>query len=183
MMSKTDFGKLMEETMANKREEQERVAFEMFGKGGYTTKDVAEAIGTNSLHEVSVLLERYNDRQISQSKPPAVLGKDGKILQNSTMPTPVPIVGSASDAPSGVDVMLNDDDRALVDRIALNALTIAVADCDDGIRAAQIWRKALATIDAWLTSMLPEIRKVPDTVQPWAQIAAAIALAEVDADE
>ncbi len=182
-MSKTDFGKLMEETLANKREEQERAAFEMFGKGGYTAKDVAEAIGTNSLHEVSVLLERYNERQLSKGKPPAVLAGSVKIPQSSTVPVVGPIISSAGDAPSRVDVMLNDDDRALVDRIALNALTIAVADCDDGIRAGQIWRKTLTTIDTWLTSMLPEIRKVPDTVQPWAQIAAAIALAEVDADE
>lgn len=182
-MSKTDFGKLMEETLANKREEQEQIGYDMLREGGHSIKEIAEAMGVTSLHEVNVLLEQYNEKQIAQGKPPAMLSKDGKILQSSTMPTPVPIVGSAGDAPSVVDVMLSDDDRVLVDRIALQALTIAVADCDDGIRTGQIWRKALSTIDAWLTSMLPEIRKVPDTVQPWAQIAAAIALAEVDADE
>ena len=182
-MSKTDFGKLMEETMANKREEQEQVAFQMFAEGGHTAKEIAAAMGTNSLHEVSVILEKYNEKQIAQGKPPAVLAGTVKIPKDSTAPIPGPIVNSAGDAPSGVDVMLSDDDRALVDRIALQALTIAVADCDDGIRAGQIWRKALAFIDTWLTSMLPEIRKVPDTVQPWAEIAAAIALAEVDADE
>lgn len=182
-MSKPDFGKLMEEAMANSREEQEQIGYQMLREGGHSVKEIAEAMGVTSLHEVNLLLEKYNDRRISQGKPPAVLGKDGKILQSSTMPTPVPIVSFGSDDPASVNVMLNDDDRALVDRIALQALTIAVADCDDGIRAAQIWRKTLAFIDTWLTSMLPEIRKVPDTVQPWAQIAAAIALAEVDADE
>mgnify|MGYP007009146713 FL=1 len=106
-----------------------------------------------------------------------------KISKDSTAPIPGSIFISENDDPPSVKMLLSDDDRALVDRIALQALTIAVADCDDGIRAAQIWRKALAFIDTWLTSMLPEIRKVPDTVQPWAQIAAAIALAEVDADE
>ena len=181
-MSKTDFGKLMEEAMSNNREEQEQIAFQMFAEGGHSAKEIAEAMGTTSLHEVSALLEKYNDRRISQGKPPAVLGKDGKILQSNTMPTPVPVGSFGGDDPASVNVMLNDDDRTLIDRIALNALTIAVADCDDGIRAAQIWRKALSTIDAWLTSMLPEIRKVPDTVQPWAQIAAAIALAEANAD-
>lgn len=173
----------LEEAMSHKREEQEQIAFQMFKEGGHSVDEVAEAMGTTSLYEVDVLLEKYNDRRISQGKPPAVLGKDGKIPQSSTMPTPVPVGSFGGDDPASVNVMLNDDDRALVDRIALQALTIAVADCDDGIRAAQIWRKALSTIDAWLTSMLPEIRKVPDTVQPWAQIAAAIALAEVDADE
>ena len=182
-MSKPDFGKLMEEAMSNNREEQEQIAFQMFKEGGHSVDEVAEAMGTTSLYEVDVLLEKYNDRRISQGKPPAVLGKDGKILQSNTMPTPVPVGSFGGDDPASVNVMLNDDDRTLIDRIALQALTIAVADCDDGIRAAQIWRKALSTIDAWLTSMLPEIRKVPDTVQPWAQIAAAIALAEVDADE
>lgn len=173
----------LEEAMSHKREEQEQIAFQMFKEGGHSVDEVAEAMGTTSLYEVDVLLEKYNDRRISQGKPPAVLGKDGKILQSNTMPTPVPVGSFWGDAPSSVGVMLSDDDCALIDRIALQALTIAVADCDDGIRAAQIWRKALSTIDAWLTSMLPEIRKVPDTVQPWAQIAAAIALAEVDADE
>ncbi len=172
----------LEEAMSHKREEQEQIAFQMFKEGGHSVDEVAEAMGTTSLYEVDVLLEKYNDRRISQGKPPAVLDKDEKILQSSTMPIPVPIVSFGSDDPASVNVMLNDDDRALIDRIALQALTIAVADCDDGIRAAQIWRKALSTIDAWLTSMLPEIRKVPDTVQPWAQIAAAIALAEVNAD-
>ena len=173
----------LEEAMSHKREEQEQIAFQMFKEGGHSVDEVAEAMGTTSLYEVDVLLEKYNDRRISQGKPPAVLGKDGKILQSNTMPTPVSVGSFGGDDPASVNVMLNDDDRALVDRIALQALTIAVADCDDGIRAAQIWRKALAFIDTWLTSMLPEIRKVPDTVQPWAQIAAAIALAEVDADE
>lgn len=183
MMSKTDFGKLMEETMANKREEQEQIGYEMLREGGHSIKEIAEAMGVTSLHEVSVLIEKYNEKQIAKGKPPAVLAGSLKIPQSSTVPVVGPIIGSAGDAPSGVDVMLSDDDHALVDRIALQALTIAVADCDDGIRAGQIWRKALSTIDAWLTSMLPEIRKAPDTVQPWAQIAAAIALAEVDADE
>lgn len=178
----SDFGNMLKETLDNNRKEQEQVAFQMFAEGGHNAKEIAEAMGTTSLHEVSLLLEKYNDRRISQGKPPAVLDKDEKILQSSTMPIPVPIVSFGSDDPASVNVMLNDDDRALIDRIALQALTIAVADCDDGIRAAQIWRKALSTIDAWLTSMLPEIRKVPDTVQPWAQIAAAIALAEVNAD-
>lgn len=179
----SDFGNMLKETLDNNRKEQDQVAFQMFAEGGHNAKEITEAMGTTSLHEVSLLLEKYNDRRISQGKPPAVLGKDGKILQSNTMPTPVPVGSFGGDDPASVNVMLNDDDRALVDRIALQALTIAVADCDDGIRAAQIWRKALSTIDAWLTSMLPEIRKVPDTVQPWAQIAAAIALAEVDADE
>lgn len=182
-MSKTDFGKLMEETLANKREEQEQIGYDMLREGGHSIKEIAEAMGVTSLHEVSVLIEKYNEKQIAKGKPPAVLGGTVKTPKDSTAPIPGSIVSSAGDAPSGVDVMLSDDDRALVDRIALNALTIAVADCDDNIRAAQIWRKALAFIDTWLTSMLPEIRKVPDTVQPWAQIAAAIALAEVDADE
>lgn len=179
----SDFGNMLKETLDNNRKEQEQVAFQMFAEGGHNAKEIAEAMGTTSLHEVSLLLEKYNDRRISQGKPPAVLGGAVKIPQSSTMPTPVPVGSFGGDDPASVNVMLNDDDRALVDRIALQALTIAVADCDDGIRAAQIWRKALSTIDAWLTSMLPEIRKVPDTVQPWAQIAAAIALAEVDADE
>ena len=182
-MSKTDFGKLMEETLANKREEQEQIGYDMLREGGHSVKEIAEAMGVTSLHEVSVLIEKYNEKQLAKGKPPAVLGGAVKILQSSTVTIPGPIVGSAGDDPSRIDAMLNDDDRALVDRIALQALTIAVADCDDGIRAAQIWRKALSTIDAWLTSMLPEIRKVPNTVQPWAEIAAAIALAEVDADE
>lgn len=183
MMSKTDFGKLMEETMANKREEQEQIGYEMLREGGHSIKEIAEAMGVTSLHEVSVLIEKYNEKQIAQGKPPAVLGGAVKIPQSSTVPVAGPIFISENDDPPSVKMLLNDDDRALVDRIALNALTIAVADCDDGIHAAQIWRKALSTIDAWLTSMLPEIRKAPDTVQPWAQIAAAIALAEVDADE
>lgn len=183
MMSKTDFGKLMEETMTSKREEQEQIAFQMFAEGGHSAKEIAEAMGTTSLHEVSLLLEKYNEKQLAKGKPPAILGGAVKIPQSSTVPVVGPIVSSAGDAPSSVGVMLSDDDCALIDRIALQALTIAVADCDDGIRAAQIWRKALSTIDAWLTSMLPEIRKAPDTVQPWAQIAAAIALAEADADE
>lgn len=182
-MSKPDFGKLMEEAMSNNREEQEQIGYEMLREGGHSVKEIAEAMGVTSLHEVSVLIEKYNEKQLAKGKPPAILGGAVKIPQSSTVPVVGPIVSSAGDAPSGVDVMLSDDDRALVDRIALQALTIAVADCDDGIRAAQIWRKALAFIDTWLTSMLPEIRKVPDTVQPWAQIAAAIALAEVDADE
>ena len=182
-MSKPDFGKLMEEAMANSREEQEQIGSEMLREGGHSVKEIAEAMGVTSLHEVSVLIEKYNEKQLAKGKPPAVLGGAVKIPQSSTMPTPVPVGSFGGDDPASVNVMLNDDDRALVDRIALQALTIAVADCDDGIRAAQIWRKALSTIDAWLTSMLPEIRKVPDTVQPWAQIAAAIALAEVDADE
>ena len=173
----------LEEAMSHKREEQEQIAFQMFKEGGHSVDEVAEAMGTTSLHEVSVLIEKYNEKQLSKGQPPAVLAGSVKIPQSSTVAIPGPIVGSAGDDPSRIDVMLNDDDRALVDRIALQALTIAVADCDDGIRAAQIWRKALSTIDAWLTSMLPEIREVPDTVQPWAQIAAAIALAEVDADE
>lgn len=182
-MSKPNFGKLMEEAMANSREEQEQIGYEMLREGEHSVKEIAEAMGVTSLHEVNLLLEKYNDRRISQGKPPAVLAGSVKIPQSSTVPVVGPIISSAGDDQSRVDVMLNDDDRALVDRIALNALTIAVADCDDGIRAGQIWRKALTTIDTWLTSMLPEIRKVPDTVQPWAQIAAAIALAEVDADE
>lgn len=182
-MSKPDFGKLMEEAMANSREEQEQIGYQMLREGGHSVKEIAEAMGVTSLHEVNLLLEKYNDRRISQGKPPAVLGKDGKILQSNTMPTPVPVGSFGGDDPASVNVMLNDDDRTLIDRIALQALTIAVADCDDGIRAAQIWRKTLAFIDTWLTSMLPEIRKVPNTVQPWAEIAAAIALAEVDADE
>lgn len=182
-MSKPNFGKLMEEAMANSREEQEQIGYEMLREGEHSVKEIAEAMGVTSLHEVNLLLEKYNDRRISQGKPPAVLGKDGKILQSNTMPTPVPVGSLGSDDPSSVGVMLSDDDCAMIDRIALQALTIAVADCDDGIHAAQIWRKTLTIIDTWLTSMLPEIRKVPDTVQPWAQIAAAIALAEVDADE
>ena len=182
-MSKSDFGKLMEETMASKREEQEQIGYQMLREGGHSVKEIAKAMGATSLHEVSVLIEKYNEKQLSKGQPPAVLAGSVKIPQSSTVAIPGPIVGSAGDDPSRIDVMLNDDDRALVDRIALQALTIAVADCDDGIRAGQIWRKALAFIDTWLTSMLPEIRKVPDTVQPWAQIAAAIALAEVDADE
>lgn len=182
-MSKTDFGKLMEETLANKREEQEQIGYDMLREGGHSIKEIAEAMGVTSLHEVSVLIEKYNEKQIAKGKPPAVLGGTVKTPKDSTAPIPGSIVSSAGDAPSGVDVMLSDDDRALVDRIALNALTIAIADCDDGIRAAQIWRKTLAFIDTWLTSMLPEIRKVPNIVQPWAQIAAAIALAKVDADE
>ena len=182
-MSKTDFGKLMEEAMSNNREEQEQIAFQMFAEGGHSAKEIAEAMGTASLHEVSVLLEKYNDRRISQGKPPAVLGKDGKILQSSTMHTPVPIARSKSDDPSGMDVMLSDDDRALVDRIALQALTIAVADCDDGVRAARLWRRALINIDAWLAAMLPEIRKAPGAVNAWAQIAAAIAMNAADIAE
>ncbi len=183
MMSKTDFGKLMEETMTSKREEQEQIGYEMLREGGHSVKEIAEAMGVTSLHEVSVLIEKYNEKQLAKGKPPAVLGGAVKISKDSTAPIPGSIFISENDDPPSVKMLLSDDDRALVDRIALQALTIAVADCDDGIRAAQIWRKALAFIDTWLTSMLPEIRKVPDTVQPWAQIAAAIALAEVDADE
>ena len=55
MMSKTDFGKLMEETMANKREEQEQIGYEMLREGGHSIKEIAEAMGVTSLHEVSVL--------------------------------------------------------------------------------------------------------------------------------
>lgn len=173
----------LEEAMSHKREEQEQIAFQMFKEGGHSVDEVAEAMGTTSLYEVDVLLEKYNTQQIAKGKPPAVLAGTMKIPKGSTTPIPEPVISFGSDDPASVNVMLNDDDRALIDRIALQALTIAVADCDDGIRAGQIWRKALSTIDAWLTSMLPEIRKVPDTVQPWAQIAVAIALAEVDAEE
>ena len=155
----------------------------MFRGGGPSVDEVAEAMGTTSLYEVDVLLEKYNTQQIAKGKPRAVLAGTMKIPKGSTTPIPEPIISLGGDTPSSVNIMLNDDDRALVDRIALQALTIAVADCDDGIRAAQIWRKALACIDAWLIAMLPEIRKIPSIVQPWAQIAAAIALAEVNADE
>ena len=173
----------LEEAMSHKREEQEQIAFQMFKEGGHSVDEVAEAMGTTSLYEVDVLLGKYNERQIAKGRPPAKLAGAMKIPKGSTTPIPEPIIRLRSDAPSSMDVMLSDDDQALVDRIALNALTIAVADCDDGIHAAQIWRKTLTIIDTWLTTMLPEIRKVPDIVQPWAQIAAAIALAEIDSDE
>lgn len=173
----------LEEAMSHKREEQEQIAFQMFKEGGHSVDEVAEAMGTTSLYEVDVLLGKYNERQIAKGRSPVRLAGAMKIPKDSTTPIPEPIISLGGDAPSSVDVMLEDDDRALVDRIALNALTIAVADCDDGIHAAQIWRKTLTIIDTWLTTMLPEIRKVPDIVQPWAQIAAAIALAEIDSDE
>lgn len=44
MMSKTDFGKLMEETMTSKREEQEQIGYEMLREGGHSVKEIAEAI-------------------------------------------------------------------------------------------------------------------------------------------
>lgn len=83
-----------------------------------------------------------------------------------------------ADEPS-TPVVIDPDDLALLDQIALQALTIAVADCDDGIRAGQIWRRTLRTIDAWLSRMMPEIRQTPNAAQSWAHIAASIALAEV----
>lgn len=170
--------------MANSREEQEQIGYEMLREGGHSVKEIAEAMGVTSLHEVSVLIEKYNEKQLAKGKPPAVLGGAVKIPKDSTAPIPGPIVSSVGGNSSSVDVMLNDDDRALVDRIALNALLALVKEMNFSESWVESnWRKALAFIDTWLTSMLPEIRKVPDTVQPWAQIAAAIALAEVDADE
>ena len=182
-MSKTDFGKLMEETMANKREEQEQIGYDMLREGGHSIKEIAEAMGVTSLHEVSVLIEKYNEKQIAKGKPPAVLGGTVKTPKDSTAPIPGSIVSSAGDDPPSVKMLLSDDDRALVDRIALQALTIAVADCDDGVRAARLWRRALINIDAWLAAMLPEIRKAPGAVNAWAQIAAAIAMNAADIAE
>ena len=48
MMSKTDFGKLMEETMTSKREEQEQIGYEMLREGGHSVKEIAEAMGVTS---------------------------------------------------------------------------------------------------------------------------------------
>ena len=87
-MSKTDFGKLMEETLANKREEQEQIGYDMLREGGHSIKEIAEAMGVTSLHEVSVLIEKYNEKQIAKGKPPAVLGGTVKTPKDSTAPIP-----------------------------------------------------------------------------------------------
>lgn len=163
----TAFGSAFESEMARRREERQEIAYAMFGQGGHSAKEIAEAMGTTSLHEVSALLDKYNERQIAKGKPPAVLRDTAKLPPAATSGTK-----AASESA--------DADQALLDQIALQALTIAVADCDDGIRAAQVWRKALASIDAWLTAMLPEIRKAPGAVQAWAQIAAVIAMEDID---
>ena len=181
MMS--DFGNMLEETLDNNRKEQEQVAFQMFAEGGHSAKEIAEAMGTTSLHEVSLLLEKFNERQIAKGKPPAVLGGAVKTPQSSTVPIAGPIVGSAGDDPS-VDVMLNDDDRALVDRIALNALLALVKEMNFSESWVESnWRKALGIIDTWLVRMLPEIRKATSTVHSWSWIAAAIAAKEIKDDE
>lgn len=179
-MSKPDFAKLMEETMSGNRKEQENTAFRMFAEGGHSAKEIAEAIGCTSLHEVSRLLEKYNEKQISQGNSPAVLGGAAKISQSSTAYIPAQAI--EKDKPRA-EAITDTDDQAVIDRIALNALTIAVADCDDGVRAARLWRRALINIDAWLAAMLPEIRKAPGAVNAWAQIAAAIAMNAADIAE
>lgn len=171
MMS--DLGKIMAGELENRQQEKQEVAFQMFAEGGHSAKEIAEAMGTTSLSEVSVLLEKFNEQQISKGKPPVTLGA-GKSKKTTKANPPAVPAGEPS-----TPVVTDPDDRALLDQIALQALTIAVADCDDGIRAGQIWRRALRTIDAWLSRMLPEIRRTPDAVQPWAAIAASIALAEV----
>lgn len=93
-MSKPDFGKLMEEAMANSREEQEQIGYQMLREGGHSVKEIAEAMGVTSLHEVSVLIEKYNEKQLAKGKPPAVLGGAVKIPKDSTAPIPGPIVSS-----------------------------------------------------------------------------------------
>ena len=42
----------MEETLANKREEQEQIGYDMLREGGHSIKEIAEAMGVTSLHEV-----------------------------------------------------------------------------------------------------------------------------------
>lgn len=183
-MSKPDFGKLMEEAMSNNREEQEQIGYQMLREGGHSVKEIAEAMGVTSLHEVSVLIEKYNEKQLAKGKPPAVLGGAVKIPKDSTTPIPVPIVSSVGGNSSSMDVMLNDDDRALVDRIALNALLALVKEMNFSESWVESnWRKALGIIDTWLVRMLPEIRKATSTVHSWSWIAAAIAAKEIKDDE
>ncbi|MBS6640032.1 MAG: hypothetical protein KH295_03145 [Clostridiaceae bacterium] len=183
-MSKPDFGKLMEEAMSNNREEQEQIGYQMLREGGHSVKEIAEAMGVTSLHEVSVLIEKYNEKQLAKGKPPAVLGGAVKIPKDSTAPIPGPIVSSVGGNSSSVDVMLNDDDRALVDRIALNALLALVKEMNFSESWVESnWRKALGIIDTWLVRMLPEIRKATSTVHSWSWIAAAIAAKEIKDDE
>lgn len=171
MMS--DLEKIMAGELENRQQEKQEVAFQMFEEGGHSAKEIAEAMGTTSLSEVSLLLEKYNEKMISKGKSPVVLGGGkGKKAAKANRPA-VP-----TDEPS-TPVVTDPDDLALLDQIALQALTIAVADCDDGIRAGQIWRRTLRTIDAWLSRMMPEIRQTPNAAQSWAHIAASIALAEV----
>ena len=125
-------------------------------------------MGVTSLHEVSVLIEKYNEKQLAKGKPPAVLGGAVKIPKDSTAPIPGPIVSSVGGNSSSVDVMLNDDDRALVDRIALNALLALVKEMNFSESWVESnWRKALGIIDTWLVRMLPEIRKATSTVHSW----------------
>lgn len=183
-MSKPDFGKLMEEAMSNNREEQEQIGYQMLREGGHSVKEIAEAMGVTSLHEVSVLIEKYNEKQLAKGKPPAVLGGAVKIPKDSTAPIPGPIVSSVGGNSSSVDVMLNDDDRALVDQIALNALLALVKEMNFSESWVESnWRKALGIIDTWLVRMLPEIRKATSTVHSWSWIAAAIAAKEIKDDE
>lgn len=183
-MSKPDFGKLMEEAMSNNREEQEQIGYQMLREGGHSVKEIAEAMGVTSLPEVSVLIEKYNEKQLAKGKPPAVLGGAVKIPKDSTAPIPGPIVSSVGGNSSSVDVMLNDDDRALVDRIALNALLALVKEMNFSESWVESnWRKALGIIDTWLVRMLPEIRKATSTVHSWSWIAAAIAAKEIKDDE
>lgn len=174
----------MEEAMSNNREEQEQIGYQMLREGGHSVKEIAEAMGVTSLHEVSVLIEKYNEKQLAKGKPPAVLGGAVKIPKDSTAPIPGPIVSSVGGNSSSVDVMLNDDDRALVDRIALNALLALVKEMNFSESWVESnWRKALGIIDTWLVRMLPEIRKATSTVHSWSWIAAAIAAKEIKDDE
>ena len=174
----------MEEAMSNNREEQEQIGYQMLREGGHSVKEIAEAMGVTSLHEVSVLIEKYNEKQLAKGKPPAVLGGAVKIPKDSTAPIPGPIVSSVGGNSSSVDVMLNDDYRALVDRIALNALLALVKEMNFSESWVESnWRKALGIIDTWLVRMLPEIRKATSTVHSWSWIAAAIAAKEIKDDE
>ena len=54
----------------------------MLREGGHSVKEIAEAMGVTSLHEVSVLIEKYNEKQLAKGKPPAVLGGAVKIPQS-----------------------------------------------------------------------------------------------------
>lgn len=174
----------LEEAMSHKREEQEQIAFQMFKEGGHSVDEVAEAMGTTSLYEVDVLLGKYNERQIAKGRPPAKLAGAMKIPKDSTAPIPGPIFISENDDPPSVKMLLSDDDRALVDRIALNALLALVKEMNFSESWVESnWRKALGIIDTWLVRMLPEIRKATSTVHSWSWIAAAIAAKEIKDDE
>ena len=174
----------LEEAMSHKREEQEQIGYEMLREGGHSVKEIAEAMGVTSLHEVSVLIEKYNEKQLAKGKPPAVLGGAVKISKDSTAPIPGPIFISENDDPPSVKMLLSDDDRALVDRIALNALLALVKEMNFSESWVESnWRKALGIIDTWLVRMLPEIRKATSTVHSWSWIAAAIAAKEIKDDE